>query len=123
MQSVARALQRSRLAGGQEFPHVPEFQPLYDLGWAPRYGEMAAITARSGSGKSTLVDDILRRALCRELYGSKEHPGRFREIKGMDRVDKAVVIDQSPIGRTPRSNPATYTGVFTPVRELFAGVP
>lgn len=70
MQSVARALQRSRLAGGQEFPHVPEFQPLYDLGWTPRYGEMAAITARSGSGKSTLAMYYAMRSGLSTLYFS-----------------------------------------------------
>lgn len=86
-------------------------------------GLFVCVTGVSGSGKSTLVDDILRRALARELYGSKERPGRFGSIKGFERLDKMVVIDQSPIGRTPRSNPATYTGAFTLLRDLFAGLP
>ncbi len=86
-------------------------------------GLLVCVTGVSGSGKSTLVDDILRRALAREFYGAKDRPGKFTEIKGMDRLDKVVVIDQSPIGRTPRSNPATYTGAFTLMRSLFAGLP
>ncbi|MBI2440140.1 MAG: excinuclease ABC subunit UvrA [Lentisphaerae bacterium] len=86
-------------------------------------GLFVCVTGVSGSGKSTLIDDILRRALFRKFYGAKELPGKFNEIKGMDRLDKVVVIDQSPIGRTPRSNPATYTGAFTLIRALFAGLP
>ena len=86
-------------------------------------GLMVCLTGVSGSGKSTLLDDILRRALFRHFYGSKERPGLHREIVGVDRVDKVVVIDQSPIGRTPRSNPATYTGAFTLIRQLFSELP
>jgi len=86
-------------------------------------GVMTVITGVSGSGKSTLVNDILYRALAKELYGSREDPGEHDKIKGFDQIDKAVRIDQSPIGRTPRSNPATYTGVFTAIRDLFAMLP
>ena len=86
-------------------------------------GVMTVVTGVSGSGKSTLVNDILYRALAQELYGSRETPGQFSKIKGFDLIDKAVRIDQSPIGRTPRSNPATYTGVFTAIRDLFAMLP
>jgi len=81
------------------------------------------VTGVSGSGKSTLVDDILRRALFRRFHNAKEKPGAYRAIRGVEQIDKAIVIDQSPIGRTPRSNPVTYTGAFTPIRELFSQLP
>jgi excinuclease ABC subunit A len=84
---------------------------------------MTVVTGVSGSGKSTLVNDTLYRALARELYGSRELPGPHKTIQGFKNIDKAVRIDQSPIGRTPRSNPATYTGVFTAIRDLFARLP
>ena len=86
-------------------------------------GIMTVVTGVSGSGKSTLVNDTLYRALAKELYGSREEPGPYTRIRGFDQLDKAVRIDQSPIGRTPRSNPATYTGVFTAIRDLFAMLP
>jgi excinuclease ABC subunit A len=83
-------------------------------------GCFVCVTGVSGSGKSTLVSDILKRHLFRHFYGSKEKPGAFKKITGVDLLDKVIEIDQSPIGRTPRSNPVTYTGAFTPIRELFA---
>ena len=86
-------------------------------------GCFTCVTGVSGSGKSTLVDDILRRALFRRFYNSKEKPGAYRALRGVEQIDKAIVIDQSAIGRTPRSNPVTYTGAFAPIRELFAQLP
>ncbi|MCX7973994.1 MAG: excinuclease ABC subunit UvrA [Candidatus Aminicenantes bacterium] len=83
-------------------------------------GVMTAVTGVSGSGKSTLVSDILLRALMKKLYRSLEKPGKHEKIEGLEQIDKVVAVDQRPIGRTPRSNPATYTGIFTPLRQLFA---
>ncbi len=84
---------------------------------------MTVVSGVSGSGKSTLINDILYRSLAKELYGSREDPGRHKAIHGVEQLDKVIQIDQSPIGRTPRSNPATYTGVFTAIRDLFAMLP
>lgn len=86
-------------------------------------GKLVCVTGVSGSGKSTLVLDILSRALSKHFYRSKAFPGAHKEIKGLKSIDKVVSVDQSPIGRTPRSNPATYTGVFTAIRDLFTEVP
>jgi excinuclease ABC subunit A len=86
-------------------------------------GLLTVVTGVSGSGKSTLVNEILYRRLAREIYGSHEEPGRHETIEGIELIDKVIRIDQAPIGRTPRSNPATYTGLFTPIRDLFAMLP
>ncbi|OIO33127.1 MAG: excinuclease ABC subunit A [Candidatus Omnitrophica bacterium CG1_02_40_15] len=86
-------------------------------------GLFVCITGVSGSGKSTMVDDILYKALAKKLYGSKEKPGAHDEIDGADKIDKVIVVDQSPIGRTPRSNPVTYTGVFSFIRDIFTRLP
>ncbi|MGI0011575.1 MAG: excinuclease ABC subunit UvrA, partial [Nitrosopumilaceae archaeon] len=83
-------------------------------------GGMITVTGVSGSGKSTLVNDILYKALAAHFYASTERPGKHKEILGTEYIDKVIGIDQSPIGRTPRSNPATYIGAFTPIRELYA---
>ena len=84
---------------------------------------MTCVTGVSGSGKSTLVNEYLYKALAQKFYHSKEKPGKHRGIIGSENIDKIIIIDQSPIGRTPRSNPATYTGLFTPIRDIFAKLP
>ncbi len=86
-------------------------------------GVFICVTGVSGSGKSTLINDIFYRVLAQKLYKSKEKPGLYTKIKGIEYIDKVIVVDQSPIGRTPRSNPATYTGVFSYIRELFSNLP
>ncbi|OBS10006.1 excinuclease ABC subunit UvrA [Acidihalobacter prosperus] len=86
-------------------------------------GLLTCVTGVSGSGKSTLVNDTLYRLLAKHFYGASDEPAAFEDVEGLEHLDKVVAIDQSPIGRTPRSNPATYTGLFTPIRELFAGTP
>jgi len=95
---------------------------LKDIDVSIPLGTFVCITGVSGSGKSTLVEDILYKALVRHFFKSRVKPGKYDKIEGLEYIDKVVVIDQSPIGRTPRSNPATYTGLFTPIRQIFARV-
>ena len=101
------------IVGAEEFN-------LKDINVDIPLGKFVCVTGVSGSGKSTLFHDILARALYKYFYNSKEEPGKHKKILGVEHIDKIINIDQSPIGRTPRSNPATYTGLFTPIRDLFA---
>ena len=96
---------------------------LKDIDVEVPLGKLVCVTGVSGSGKSTLINEVLYKKLAKEFYRAKDRPGESDAIEGMKHIDKVVDIDQSPIGRTPRSNPATYTGTFTPIRELFATVP
>jgi len=105
-----------RIVGAQEFN-------LKNINVNIPLGVFTCITGVSGSGKSTLAIEILYKALCKEIYGSKLTPGRYKEIIGIDKIDRVISVDQSPLGRTLRSNPATYTGVFSFIRELFSLVP
>jgi excinuclease ABC subunit A len=104
-----------RIIGAREFN-------LKDINVNIPLGIFTCVTGVSGSGKSTLVIEILYKALCREIYGSRLIPGRYKEIMSMDKIDRVICVDQSPLGKTPRSNPATYTGIFSFIRELFAQV-
>ncbi|MEW6419004.1 MAG: excinuclease ABC subunit UvrA [Nitrospirota bacterium] len=104
-----------KIIGAREFN-------LKDINVDIPLGTFICVTGVSGSGKSTLVLEILYKALCKEIYGSRLIPGRHKEIIGTDKIDRVICVDQSPLGKTPRSNPATYTGVFLFVRELFAQV-
>jgi len=113
---IASADRTLRIAGARH-------HNLKDLTVEFPLGLFVAVTGVSGSGKSTLVTDILYQALARHFYRAKVVPGAHERIEGLDHVDKVIDIDQSPIGRTPRSNPATYTGLFTPIRELFTYLP
>jgi excinuclease ABC subunit A len=103
--------------------HGAQGHNLKDVDFELPLGLLVCVTGVSGSGKSTLVNDTLYAAVARTLYGAAAEPAPHRGLAGLEQVDKVISVDQSPIGRTPRSNPATYTGLFTPIRELFAGVP
>ena len=96
---------------------------LQDINVSFPLGTFIAVTGVSGGGKSSLVIETLYKALARKLHGARQHPGTHDKIDGLEQIDKVVDIDQSPIGRTPRSNPATYTGAFTPIRDWFSGLP
>ena len=115
--------QRRKPDGKAVTIHGASENNLKDIDVTFPLGLLTVVTGVSGSGKSTLVDDILYRSLARKIYRSLAEPGTHTGIEGLEDIDKVIEIDQSPIGRTPRSNPATYTGLFTPIRELYAMLP
>jgi excinuclease ABC subunit A len=117
------ASRRSRTSGREITVHKAAEHNLRNITVSFPLSQLIAVTGVSGSGKSTLVNHILYNALAKRIYNAREVPGRHRSITGADQIDKVIHVDQSPIGRTPRSNPATYTGVFDHVRRLFAETP
>jgi excinuclease ABC subunit A len=117
------AVRRPRAAGRELTVHGAKEHNLRNVDVSFPLGLFVAVTGVSGSGKSTLVNDILYTSLAKQIYNARTVPGRHRNITGLEHVDKVIHVDQSPIGRTPRSNPATYTGVFDHVRKLFASTP
>lgn len=134
----SKSLTGQYLSGKKEIPLPKKYRPgngmsleisgarennLQNINVEFPLGKFISITGVSGSGKSTLMNDILAKALAQKFYRAKENPGEHDRIEGISAIDKVINIDQSPIGRTPRSNPATYTGAFTPIRELFASLP
>jgi excinuclease ABC subunit A len=121
--SIAVPLERRRPGSGAIVVRGATANNLTGVDVVFPLGTFTAVTGVSGSGKSTLVNEILARALMRHVYGSRDLPAAHRRVEGLDLVDKAVIVDQSPIGRTPRSNPATYTGLFDHLRKLYSSTP
>lgn len=121
--SIPVPKKRRKGNGNEIVVHGARANNLKDVSLAFPLGTLTCVTGVSGSGKSTLVNEILSKKLSQHFYRSKDRPGEHDEVTGLDYVDKVINIDQSPIGRTPRSNPATYTGVFTTIREIFATMP